>query len=43
MDGDPGNARELVSLEDNLNVLLPFLNLSGGGGLANGSLKKNDP
>ena len=32
-----------MALLVNLKVLVPFLNLSGGGGDARGSLKKNDP
>ena len=34
---------ELFELEVSLNVLLPFVNLKGGTGSSNGSLKKNDP
>ena len=30
-------------LEVNLNVFSPFLNLTAGTGVDNGSLKKNDP
>ena len=39
----PFNLLAFVSLDDNLNVLVPVVNLRGGKGLLNGSLKKNDP
>ena len=39
----PFNLLALVSLDDNLNVFVPTVNLRGGNGLLNGSLKKNDP
>ena len=39
----PGRGFAFVGLDVNLNVLEPVLNLSGGGGDARGSLKKNDP
>ena len=39
----PGNGSAFTELDVNLNVLSPVLNLKGGGGVVNGSLKKNDP
>ena len=39
----PFSLLAFVSLDDNLNDLVPVVNLSGGSGLLNGSLKKNEP
>ena len=39
----PGSGSAFTELDVSLNVLIPVLNLNGGGGTANGSLKKNDP
>ena len=39
----PGNGSALVELEVSLNVFLPVVNLTAGGGDASGFLKKNDP
>ena len=39
----PGSGSALVSLEVNLNVLVPTVNLFGGAGFIKGHLIKNDP
>ena len=39
----PGSGLALLTLEVNLNVFVPFLNLKGGGGEVFGFLKKNEP
>ena len=39
----PGNGLALLTLDVNLNVLVPFVNLKGGGGEVFGFLKKNAP
>ena len=39
----PGSCSAFTELDVSFNVLIPVLNLNGGGGTANGSLKKNDP
>ena len=39
----PGSGSAFSELDVNTNVLVPVLNLNGGGGLVKGSLKKNDP
>ena len=39
----PGRGSAFTELDVNLNVLSPVLNLKGGGGVVNGSLKKNEP
>ena len=41
IETSPNPDIELFELEVSLNVLLPFVNLKGGTGSANGSLKKN--
>ena len=43
INSDPIFGSSLAKLDVNLKVLVPTLNLKEGGGVANGSLKKNDP
>ena len=39
----PLSGSEFVELEFSLNILVPVVNLNGGGGDASGSLKKKEP